>query len=50
MYYKIVIKPQPKEHETGPWYPKTITDSKKMAVFGLKMATYMMSMEILSPI
>ena len=28
MFYKITIKPQPKEHETGPWCPKTITDSK----------------------
>ena len=29
MFYKIVIKPQPREHETGPWCPKTITDSKE---------------------
>lgn len=29
MYYKIVITPEPKEHETGPWCPKTITDSKE---------------------
>lgn len=29
LFYKIVIKPEPKEHQTGPWCPKTITDAKE---------------------
>lgn len=28
-FYKIVIKPHPTEHQTGPWCPTTITDTKE---------------------